>query len=165
MPAPKKPTRARRRCMMGDCLKAGHGDPPLCAKHEAELEEEEGMGGQFVEAIDEVLEHPRVKRVVDKAYGILDQLGGFIDQVKRGEVPRPSAAGAPPPSRTPVTDAVLRARETLHFDPVEPLTKEKIRDRYRTLAKLVHPDHGGGSNAAMARINAAAQLLNKSVTP
>ena len=39
-----------------------------------------------------------------------------------------------------------------------PLTVKLVKERRRKLAELYHPDHGG-SDAAMRRINAAADAL------
>lgn len=61
----------------------------------------------------------------------------------------------PPPRRAPT----LVARQILHFDPEEQLTKERINERRRDLAKMFHPDRQGGSTVQMQRVNQAADVL------
>jgi hypothetical protein len=68
--------------------------------------------------------------------------------------PRPRPAPAPPPP-----DPTIEARAILGFEPGEPLTVDKIKDRKRSLAKVFHPDTGAGSVKQMQRVLAAADLL------
>jgi hypothetical protein len=73
--------------------------------------------------------------------------------------PPPNPAAAPPPRRPP-PDPTVEARVILGFEPGEPLTADKIKDRKRSLAKVFHPDRGsGGSVKQMQRVLAAADLL------
>jgi hypothetical protein len=118
---------------------------------------------EFEESVDVVIEgvldHPQVRKLADRAVGLLDQLGSLIEQVKRGELPRrPQATSGPAPARDPVA----LARQIFHFAPTEALTEDKIRERKHALARLVHPD-AGGSLAEMQRINLAADVLMKTV--
>ena len=53
-------------------------------------------------------------------------------------------------------------REVLGFDPVERVTAEIINARRRRMAAQAHPDRGG-SHAAMAAINAAADAALKEI--
>jgi hypothetical protein len=71
--------------------------------------------------------------------------------------PPPPPRSPPPPPRPP--DPGIRAREVLGFEPREQLSKERIEDRRRQLAKVFHPDRQGGSTAQMQRVNQAADLL------
>lgn len=56
-----------------------------------------------------------------------------------------------------------RARAVLGFTKDDALTPELIKDRYRKLARQHHPDREGGSTEKMQKINAAADLLSKSL--
>jgi hypothetical protein len=153
-----RPRPAPQRCSWEDCRRVGQGSPPLCADHAIEAEEYTSQFEETVDGvIDGVLEHPRVQRLADRFYGLLEQAAAVLEQVKRGEMPaarRAAPAGTPAPG----AGGEAAARAVLHFDPAEALTKDKIRVRFRALAQLVHPDHGG-SNAAMAKLNEAAKLL------
>jgi hypothetical protein len=57
----------------------------------------------------------------------------------------------------------LTARVVLGFGNTEPLTREKIKDRQRALARLIHPDAGGATDA-MQRLNGATSVLLQRVT-
>lgn len=67
-----------------------------------------------------------------------------------------------PPRQTHTPPAAPRPdpREVLGFEPSTPLTAELVRQRRKELAKIFHPDTGqAGSEAAMKRVNAAAEEL------
>lgn len=66
--------------------------------------------------------------------------------------PRPQAVK--PPTRRRVDP-----RQVLCFPPDVPLSAGQIRERRKQLAALAHPDKPLGSEAAMKRINMAAQAL------
>ncbi len=53
------------------------------------------------------------------------------------------------------------ARATMGFTPKEPITKEMLKDRYRELARKLHPDLNGGSHDPMTKLNAAMEVLSK----
>jgi hypothetical protein len=61
--------------------------------------------------------------------------------------------------RPPTPDPTVAARAILGFEPTETLTRERIQDRKRDLAKVFHPDRAGGSLQQMQRVNAAADTL------
>jgi len=70
--------------------------------------------------------------------------------------PRQAPRRAPPP---PPPDPTIKAREILGFEPTEPLTVDKVKDRKKALAAVYHPDRAGGSTRQMQRVNEAADLL------
>jgi hypothetical protein len=56
----------------------------------------------------------------------------------------------------------IDARTVLHFGPTEKLTSELIKKRRKVLATMCHPDRGGSAEA-MAKVNAAADVLLKNL--
>jgi DnaJ-class molecular chaperone len=54
---------------------------------------------------------------------------------------------------------MIMARGVFRFEPKEPLTVEKVKQRQKALARVFHPDVAGGSAEEMKRINAAADVL------
>ena len=56
-----------------------------------------------------------------------------------------------------------RARAVMGFTKDHVLTADVIKTRYRELARQHHPDREGGSTEKMQKINAAADLLSKSL--
>lgn len=63
-------------------------------------------------------------------------------------------ANQPPPPPPPRNKAPKTWREILGFSESERVTKESINKKYKVLAFVHHPDHGG-SNDSMAEINRA----------
>ena len=53
-------------------------------------------------------------------------------------------------------------REVMTFGESTP-TKEQLRQRYRELARIRHPDRDGGSNAAMSELNVALAEAEKEI--
>jgi hypothetical protein len=72
---------------------------------------------------------------------------------------------SPPPAAARPVDQTIKAREILGFEPGEKLSKERIEDRRRQLAKVFHPDRQGGSTTQMQRVNHAADLLLQKLPP
>jgi len=121
-------------------------------------EDESDLSPYYEEALDTLLENPRVQGVIEKANGVLDSLGGLIDKVIKGEIKLPSKA---PPTPAAAPKPRITAREVLHFNPKEVLTEEKIKARRKALAKILHPDKTKEDAAAMSRINQATDILLK----
>lgn len=65
----------------------------------------------------------------------------------------------PPPPSSPPPDPLIEARRVLGFEPADKLTKEIVHKRKQALARVFHPDMPGGSEAAMKRVNQAADTL------
>lgn len=156
-PSPRpRPRPAPQRCAWDGCRRVGEGNPPLCDVHYEDVYDEADDPSQFAEVVEEVMDHPQVRRVADHVVGLLDKLAGVVERVKRGD--------AAPQGRAPRPTADLAAaRQLFHFGAQEPLTEELIRKRKHALAQMVHPDHGG-SGDAMARINEAAKVLLQAVS-
>ncbi len=171
---PAAPRRATSRCAYADagrrCRRVGFGDPPLCRAHalavQLEMEATDPMGRLF-EAADRWLSRQPVLRdlgaglgeaINAKTGGMLrervEQLEAQLQQARMREaqqhVPRPQA---PKPRRR------LDPRQVLCFPPDLPLSRDQIKERRKQLAALVHPDKPLGSEAAMKRINLAADAL------
>lgn len=133
--------------------------PPLCARHLDEYEaDDEGTDeyGDLQDVLQTALKDKRVRGVLDRAAGLFDRFAQVLD---RASVTRPP--GTPPPHRPPPPRPSVpreNPRDVLHFGPTEVLTAKGVKDRKRALASMIHPDHGG-STEAMARINAAADAL------
>lgn len=109
----------------------------------------------YEEALDALLENPRVQGLLGKFQNLLDRAGEVVDKAARGEIEfKRKPAETPKPK--------VSARSVLHFGPNEVLTEEKIKKRKKELARMVHPDAGGAAEE-MARINLAAELLLKSL--
>lgn len=51
------------------------------------------------------------------------------------------------------------AREILGFSPTEPITKDQIKQRHRSLIQKVHPDRSDGSHFLATKINNARDVL------
>ena len=150
------------------CSKFGLGDPPLCAwheKHRAEISKQASQN--YNELIDFVLDNPTVKKGVNKVNTLIDKLGSVIDMAKS----RVESGGMPVSPQTQYQQsqeqkaklAMLQARMIMQFDMDEVLTVEKVKQRYKALALIVHPDRPNGSMAAMQKLNAANDLLMKSL--
>lgn len=123
------------------------------------------------DVIDEVIEHPRVKRTLNLFTETLDRFGQLIDQVSRKvpsagappgvPPPRARSGPVPPPQRDP--RRVINPYLVLGFQPGQPLTADLIKARRKKLATLYHPDQNGGDPEAMKMVNAAADMLLKKV--
>lgn len=165
----------KRRCIVADeetgrrCHRFGEGTPALCNIHDAKRIVEELMeypevrdGVQnVVDAVDKAL-LGRVRSVLDRAAGFIDHLGrGRPDPTQGGPPPGPNGASRRPPP--PRLDPQRVARVALHFEPDEPLTRDKIKSRHKALSLALHPD-AGGSDTAQAKLNAARDILLKAIT-
>lgn len=144
------------------------------------------------EFVQRIFAAPQVQQIFDRAGEMIDDAGRIFDpdfyaeaaaaaarratrQAPRhpppsGQAPprrRPPPHQAPPPRPPPPPAPPRRtAREILHFDEGETLTREAIEQRRRDMAKIFHPDRQGGSTKAMQAINAAAdELLADPRTP
>lgn len=166
---PKKTYRCSRRVNGRPCPNPGSGNPPLCTRCLDDLEQEEieeagyevtdeGLQG----AADRIMDDPRVHNVLDKAAGFFDRFAQLIDGAvtRNGGSSPPRPSSRPPPPRPTIDRArqIAAARSVLLFDSAEPLTEEKIRERRKKLALLVHPDMAGSHNQTV-RINQAADIL------
>lgn len=157
---------AKRRCEYEDnrgrCRRLGVGDPALCPDHEeVEFESE----SEYAPIIDTVLQNPRVDKIVSKAGGILDALAGLIDRAtqKVAETPIPTS-GPSGRARRPVREVPKDdPRTVLHFGSKDILTREIIKKRHVQLAQMIHPDHAGGSDEAMRKLNVARDELLKQI--
>lgn len=56
-----------------------------------------------------------------------------------------------------------RARQILGFGPQEAITREILKQRFRTLAKKHHPDRKGGSLERMKEVSWANDVLEKAI--
>jgi hypothetical protein len=112
--------------------------------------------------VSRALEHPQVQGILIQTRGVLDGFGYVIDRAAHRPAPEhPRArrdATRPPVQPPPRNNPLPAARAILHFGPAEKLTTEVIKKRRKKLAEMCHPDRGG-SDEAMRRINAAADVL------
>jgi hypothetical protein len=164
------------------CDRPGLGDPPLCRAHFEQAHYGPGLDDEdpVMDVFDRLFEHPRVQQWVGTLGDRLEAL--LADKLERrkqefyvgphngyrSEWPppppggRPRSAprpGAPPPPPPPAPrPSVDEARVVLGFPPTGALTVAQVKKRQRELAAIVHPDKGG-SEEAMTRVNAAADLL------
>ena len=181
---------AARRCSFWhsqnrQCASPGHGNPPLCAKHDfaeedGELDEDQRWNDDPVlgAVVDRIMDHPsardlfgRVSTVIDGFANVIDQMSGHAPPPPppKWARPQPPPRAAPPPRRPPPPPPLPPARATgpdprkvLGIPPGAALTRRLIKDRQRALAMKHHPDRGG-STASMQRINDAATELLKQV--
>ncbi len=151
------------------CRRIATVNGELCREHAVLLSTQLESGSplhDFVSAVD---------REVTRATARDPVLGAFVGMI--GSLFRPVPAGSQPghsqraqqqqqrsqhpprPSSPPPPDPSAAARVVLGFEPTEPLTKDKISDRKKALARVFHPDLAGGSEAHMKRINQAADVL------
>lgn len=156
----------KKRCSFEDedgrCKRLGEGTPPLCPDHdEVEFDEEY----EYAPLVDTIISNPRIDKLVGKAGGILDALAGLIDRAgqvgDKGTVP--PKAGARPAPRPPRVAPADDPRTVLHFGSKDVLTREIIKKRHVALAQMIHPDHVGGSDEAMRKLNVARDQLLKEV--
>ena len=131
------------------------GNPPLCDRCFVEnLREsaEDGILGQF-------LAHPTVQgafdRVAEKASTSLDRglaaaMGWVVGKTQNKQ------------QKATTKQNTSTSREVLGFSPTEPLDKAKIKSRKKALAAIFHADKGG-NDAAMQRVNLAADELLKTL--
>jgi len=87
-------------------------------------------------------------------------------QQQAQRMPPRQAAQPPPPAPPPRVwiDPLLAAREVLGFEPKEVLTRERVQERKKALARVFHPDMPGGSKAAMQRVLTSADALLAKIT-
>jgi len=120
--------------------------------------EQAGVRAAFLNAIqaamDKILDKVQhaVDRGVDKLAGKMDQYATFatLYAQKFAQQAQQGPVAVKPDRDDP--------RTIMCFGINEELTAEKIKERKRELAKIVHIDKGG-NDEAMARINAAADAL------
>lgn len=118
--------------------------------------------GNVEDAVEALVQSEEGRELLDVVDVQLKKFAGVVKDAivsgvnKRVEQPPP----AQPKRKAGMTSA--EARALLHFGPKDPLTEAVIRKRKQGLARLVHPDVGGSTEAA-ARINAAADVLLKQV--
>lgn len=133
-----------------------------------------GVRGGVLDYLDPVevmaqrlLETPQVRDILGQLQDLLDRVGYAIDRHPPPPAPRARPRvrpRRPPPPRTERRVPATEARSVLHFDPAEALTVEKVQKRRRALAALCHPDQAGGSTEAMQTINAAADVILRSLS-
>jgi len=107
-----------------------------------------------------------IDRGVDRIAGKMDQYAAFAtmyaQRMSQQQQQQSSASGQSPPPPPPKPEEKEDPRMVLCFGPDEQLTEEKIKARRRELAKIVHTDKGGDTEA-MQRINVAADALLKEI--
>jgi len=84
----------------------------------------------------------------------------------RSRPPHERVYGVPPPPPNEHLEkriAIRNAKIVLGFAASEPVTLEQIKKRQRELARKYHPDVPGGSVDRMQQINAAVDLLERSL--
>lgn len=162
------------------CRRNGTGNPPLCQRHTAELDERDES--PFAEVLGSILsgKRPSQRAVEDAAGAVMEglfgrrmspeEIGDFVRRARAGSSfpgspPRSHSGPGPDASSSPretaeqaKARAISKARRTLGFAATEPLTKDQVKKRWRTLCMKHHPDKGGDA-AKMAEINAAYELL------
>lgn len=109
--------------------------------------------------IDEAVNSPRLERMVPRAQ--LDEMLRRV-QAQHAAAAQRRPPGPPPPRAAPPpprVDPLLAAREVLGFEPAEALTRERVQERKKALARVFHPDMPGGSKAAMQRVLTSADAL------
>lgn len=142
-----------------------------------------GVGEGIYNLVERWIEGKKITKKVareafDDARGILDELkAAGVNFPWPQSVPAPHPNGhapnghtrrPPPPDpdaikRAELAKARVRARQSLGFEPQQPLTVEIIKKRQRELARKYHPDRQGGSLDRMKNINAAADVLLKAL--
>lgn len=156
------------------CDEPGLGNPPLCRRHFRAVHDPDPEDEEDVDIIDEIVErivaHPDVRRWVGGMRGRIDD---FVarnmdrERMYRGPFsgyqaewpPRVGGSKEAPPQRPgPPRQATEDPRVVLGFPPGSSPARAEIKARQRALASVLHPDKGG-SDAAMQRINAAAEAL------
>lgn len=177
------------------CGKPGEGNPCLCDRHyeqmmrEAEEDEDEvedGGGGFFdsvvvEEIVDEVIEHPRVQGVFNKAGSLLDRFANLVDAAASGRrspppppPPGPESVGSdggreqrrqqrqqqreqrrpPPPPPNPNAEAQQAMREAFMlfgWDPKKSYTEQDVKKRKQELSRVYHPDLNPSGSAEMMK--------------
>lgn len=143
------------------------------------------------ELVDRLMDHPKTQNILEQASTYFDDFGTLIDRAARRTIIqaanreaamskreadiqkrlnalyarakelRERAERINSAARSPVSKEA-EARKILGFGEREALTKEKIKQRQREFAKILHPDKGG-NNEGMQRVNAAAADLLKNL--
>lgn len=158
------------------CNRPGLGDPPLCRQHFEDVYyggNDEDDDDPIMDLFDDFLEHPRVQGWVDDFRRRFDDfVGRNLDHPSRsphyrgptsgfsdlppGQRRAPGNGHREPPEPPPALGEDPRV--VLGFAPGSTPTAPEIKKRQRELAIILHPDKGG-SDAAMQRINQAAEAL------
>lgn len=133
----------------------------------------ESFFGSILEDADRAIRSQQGKTLVmGVANSFLDRLfggsppawgspaGGAAPRPQRPIKGAPKRKEAPPPK--PKAPELEDPRGILGFSAGEVLTAEKIKERKRSLARMLHPDKGG-SPRLMQQVNAAADQLLRSV--
>lgn len=134
---------------------------PKRPRVDEEYEDEEYDTFHYV--VDQILDHPKTQELFDKAGEFFDGFGEIIKQ-RVNDLGNGKRVPPPPHTKTRARPRVKpqpprpSPRTVLGFSETEPLTKKKVRERRRALAHILHPDKGG-DQAAMQRINSAAESL------
>lgn len=144
------------------CASPGKGTPPLCPKHKKLYVEP--INPFFAGLVNALLDQPVTKAIVSKVDGVLNKATNAFNKIAEGDFSELNSLlrkGAKP---TVEYGGATQEdpRTVLGFKMGEPITKAKIKERQRELAKLFHPDKGG-SDEAMQRVNAAADILLKEI--
>lgn len=150
-----------------------HGEGfQLCREHALILEGEVESGSSLhgvIAAIDREISRTAARDPVVGAF--VGMIGNLFRPQPPGRVPpgfvppssRQHPPGAPPPpprpASSPPPDPSAHARIVMGFEATEPLTRDKVSDRKKALARVFHPDLAGGNEAHMKRINQAADVL------
>lgn len=187
-PVRRRPQPQSTKCRFADqhgvrCTRLATVDGQLCRQHAAALE---AQPVNFLEGLFGAIDRTVTKRLradpLTRPFANELDVGQLLRQVFQ---PRAHPAGAPvmpgqagtpprgrvypphqpppPPGPTAEEVAVREALLLMGFERLEGLTAAAIKDRKRKLAKTYHPDTGSGDEAAMKRIMAAADLLDRYV--
>ena len=173
---PGAPRRATSRCAYAAagrrCRRVGFGDPPLCRAHalavQLEMEANDPMGRLF-EAADRWLSRQPMLRDIGAGLGeaLNTKTGGMLrervvqleTQLQQARMREAQQRGQNGPKRAKQPSRRVDPRQILCFPPDIPLSRDQVKERRKQLAALVHPDKPLGSEAAMKRINLAADAL------
>ena len=172
------------------CRSNGTGNPSLCRAHRLLLEDEilqsrkTAASDSLGDAIQDGLRTGRFRwdSIVGAALGAM--VGSLHGQPGADRRPPPGidvrsygfwSGGAVPPRQRPVAPLepdpqlelqrrLVAARQTLGFQPREPITQADVEKRRRELARKHHPDLGTERDRAartqrLASVNVAADLL------
>ena len=161
----KKPTRCSAVENGRKCTRNGSGRPSLCRAHELALQ---NPFDDVMDRFDEITQ----KGTDNLMRGVTNLFERFAERITtptpREWVPYtpPRAREASPPRQPPPPSPKVPQedpREVMGFSPEAKLTKALIKERFKTLSQIHHPDKGG-SIRGMQKLNAACKALLTSVS-
>lgn len=165
------------------CRRNGTGNPPLCQRHQDELDTRDQS--PIANVISSLFQGKRpsqrdvesaVRSTMEGLFGKRMSEAEMAELLARARAAARGHAGSPGSSSGPSSDArsqardreraeaekareVSWARRTLGFTAREPLDGDTIKRRFRELARKHHPDVGGDVRK-MADINRAVEILS-----